>query len=115
VALGLVGYKALSRGSTTSAAAAQPAPRVFLFADLREADRSCGCGEVIRAVRAAAARGVPVRENDDAPAREHHVTVQPSVIIVDTAGRETARHEGESEMTIQALKKDLDAIRSDPR
>ena len=112
-ALGLVGYKTLTRGDAPAPVAQQKPPRVLLFADLREADESCGCGEVIRAVRAAAARGVPTRENDEALGREHHVTVQPTVILLDAAGREAARREGESEATISALKKDLDAIPGD--
>ena len=111
LAFGTVGYKALMLGA--SAAAAEPskkAPRVLLFADLREAEESCGCGEIIRAVRAAAARGVPTRENDDALAKQHHVTVQPSVIILDASGHETGRFEGESAETVKRLKAALDKI-----
>ena len=115
VALAIVGYKLLTRADGAAAAApSRERPRVLLFADLREADDSCGCGEIIRAVRAAAARGVSTRENDDVLGREHHVTIRPSVIILDASGRETARHEGEADETIKALAKDLGAILGGP-
>jgi len=113
VAIGIVGYKSFTRedASAVEAPAAQDnAPRVLLFADLREADESCGCGEIIRAVRGAAQRGVPTRENDSELGRAHRVTVEPSVIILDAQGRESARYEGESGETIAALQKDLDAL-----
>jgi len=84
------------------AAAGQP-PRVLMFVDLREIDEAHGCGDIIRAVRAAATRGVPTRENDDALGRAHHVTVEPTVVILDRNGREQARFEGESGATIDAL------------
>lgn len=116
IAIGIVGYKAFTREDTPAALAPQAkekAPRVLLFADLREADESCGCGEIIRAVRGAAKRGVPVRENDAELGRAHHVTTRPSVIILDAQGRESARYEGESEETIEALQKDLDALAGD--
>ncbi len=98
-------YKATSRPSAapTPPSATDHAPRVLLFADLREIDEAHGCGDIIRSVRATAARGVPTRENDDALGRAHHVTVEPTVVILDANGTEQARFEGESGATIDAL------------
>jgi len=98
-------YKATSKPSSAPAAAtaADRAPRVLMFADLREIDEAGGCGDIIHSVRAAAARGVPTRENDDALGRAHHVTVEPTVVILDRTGQEQARFEGESGATIEAL------------
>lgn len=94
-------------------------PQVLLFADPREAEESCGCGEVFRAVRAATARGVRTREVD--PERERdavsrfRVTVEPTVIFVDAAGREVSRREGESGETIAALRDDLERLAVNPQ
>ena len=82
-------------------------PTVVLFADLREADEIPGCGEIIKAVRDAATRGIPTREldtNHDAKkASEYKLLVAPSVVILDTTGREIGRFEGESRDTIASL------------
>ena len=96
-AVAIIAYKTLSTSeqptSTTGAL------RVLLFANLGEADDDCPCGDIIRAVRGAASKGVATRENDDAFGRQHKVTVEPTVIVLDTSGREQLRFEGESRAT----------------
>ena len=98
-------YKATSTSSGAPAptSAADHVPRVLLFADLREIDEEHGCGDIIRSVRDVAAHGIPTRENDDSLGHAHHVTVEPTVVILDPSGAEQARFEGESGATIDAL------------
>lgn len=105
-------YKSVSGPSAKSAAptGADQAPRVLMFIDLREIDEEHGCGDIIRSVRATAARGVATRENDDALGRAHRVMVEPTVLILDAKGREQARFEGESGATIAAMKTALDQL-----
>jgi hypothetical protein len=97
-----------------SVSASQAHPQVILFADPKEAEESCGCGEIFRAVRAAGTRGVRTREVDPERerdvVRQYRVTVEPTVIFVDATGREVSRREGESGDTIAALQSDLDRI-----
>ena len=115
---GIVAVKVGSRaGSPPSppAAAVQAAPStdrpsVVLVADLREADTECGCGRIIRRVRAARAHGVVVQEvaPDDAEAgRRYGVTVVPTVVFLDPQGQVVARREGESSETMAAVSADL--------
>ena len=100
--------------SSSTTAAAQGQAQVLLFADPKETEESCGCGEIIRAVQASSTRGVrtqvadPERERD--LVRQYRVTVAPTVIFVDATGREVRRHEGESRETIAALRADLDRL-----
>lgn len=92
-------------GSTATQSSAAPgAPRVLLFADLSEEEDSCGCGQIIRAVRSADKRGIPIRENDDELGKKYRVTTQPTVLIVGSDGSEQHRFEGESGETIKKLK-----------
>ncbi len=119
-ALGIVAYKEAAR-LRAGAPATPRAPEVrtsdlseatvLLFADPREAGTRCVCGEIFAAVRAAASQGGRVREID--PGREtalattHRVTVEPTLIVLDTTGHEVARHEGESEEVLAAVRRDL--------
>ena len=98
-AVAIIAYKTLSTSEQPASTAAAGAPRVLLFANLGEADDACPCGDIIRAVRGAASKGVPTRENDDAFGRQHKVTVEPTVIVLDASGREQLRFEGESRAT----------------
>lgn len=88
-----------------------PRPAVLLFADLGEAESSCGCGQIIRLVRAAAKSGVPVREvapgEDRETTRRYRVTVNPTVVLLDGAGNLVVRHEGEEPAVIEAIRADL--------
>ena len=113
VAAGIVLLK--QRSNTAAAHDRGPptasAPEVLLFADARQAEASCGCGQIIRLVRAAATHGARVRELDpagaDGEARRHRVRVQPTVLVLDRDGRETGRFEGEARPTIDAIRSAL--------
>ena len=104
--------------ASRTAASAAPA-QVLLFANPAEAESSCGCGQVFRAVRAAAARGVSVREVDPAQNREfmrqHRVMVEPTVLVLDEQGHELRRHEGESSDVLAAIHTDLDKLSGSAR
>ena len=93
----------------------QRPPAVLLVADPSEAGSSCGCGEIIRLVRGAAARGVATRElppDGDRPVRSRYkVVVSPTVLLLDPDGEVTARFEGEEPETVSALATQLDRIR----
>lgn len=97
-----------SPGATASRV---PPATVLLFADPREAGTECICGEIFKAVREAASRGLAVREIDprheEALARRHHVVVEPTLIVLDASGREVSRHEGESREALAATRSDL--------
>jgi hypothetical protein len=103
-----------AESGTAAATESQAQPQVILFANPQEAESSCGCGEVFRAVRAASKQGVRTREVDPElerdVLREYRVTVEPTVIFVDATGREVSRREGESGDTIAAIRSDLDRI-----
>ena len=109
-AVGIIACKTLAGPGHEASAASGNAPRVLLFANLAEADEDCGCGQIIRAVRGVAAKGVPTRENDDSLSREHKVTVEPTVIILDTSGHERARFEGEAKPTREKLFAELSKL-----
>lgn len=90
--------------------------RVVLFADLQEADEIPGCGQIIKAVRDAARRGIATREldarHDAETARGYKLLVAPSVIIFDTTGKESRRFEGESADTIAAITRAVEGVRN---
>lgn len=123
VAIAVIVYKesrqspapASSAASATSASGRpSEAAAVLLFADPDEAESSCGCGQIIRLVRGAAARGVAVREvargSDSTLEREHRVTVLPTVLFLGSDGTLLARHEGEADETIDAIRTGLDRL-----
>lgn len=101
-------------GGTAAANTSQAQPQVILFANPAEAEESCGCGEIFRAVRAAGTKGVRTREVDPERekdvVRQYRVTVEPTVLFVDAAGREVSRREGESGDTIAAIRTELDRL-----
>lgn len=115
-AAGLVVYKEASRSASppteaaTDAATVTDAPRVVLVADPREAESSCGCGEIIRMVRSARTRGVAVTEvaPGSSRSREYHATVNPTVLFLDGAGAVVTRYEGEAPDTIAQLEARLE-------
>lgn len=109
LAIGLVAFAAWAEPEAKAPARGS----VVLIADLREADEACPCGEIIRAVRAAKARGVAVREvppSDSAVAKQYGVTVAPTVLVLDSAGKVVERHEGESTDTVAAIKASLERL-----
>lgn len=87
---------------------------LILFADLREADSSCGCGEVIRMVREAARKGVSIHELEprsaDALVQRHRLTSSPTVLLLGPDGREQARFTGEGADTLQGLRARLQGL-----
>ena len=91
--------------------------QVLLFADPREAESSCGCGQIIRMVREAGVAGiVSVHEfdpqRDAEAARLHAVRVAPTVIVAGSDGVERRRFEGESAEVIADLRGALAALTS---
>ena len=114
IALGLIAYKGTraplpNSGSNSTSTAA---PVVVLIADPGEAEDSCGCGEIIRAVRAAAAKGLSAREvapgADPGLEKRYEVKVSPTVLFIRADGTVRARHEGEDADTLAAIVQDLD-------
>ncbi len=90
-ATGLIAYKQVGKsvasvGATTTASEKTGANTIIIFADPREAESSCGCGLIFRAVRAARQRGYEVRETDSKSdptlAKTHHIRVEPTVLIL---------------------------------
>ncbi|MHB1845456.1 MAG: hypothetical protein ACYCWW_11550 [Deltaproteobacteria bacterium] len=124
VASAIVALKAVapakpSSGNPRKATAIGGGPSVLLFADPGEAADSCGCGQIIRLVRAAGGRGVSVREvapnGDPLLLKRYRVTVAPTVLLLDASGGVTARYEGEAPETIAAIRGALDRLaRSGP-
>ncbi len=108
VAVGIVASKQLRPVAPPATELAHSRPTVILFADPREADSSCGCGEIIRLVRGAGARGVSVQEVSpgSAPAleRQYQVTVAPVVVILSGQGQVVARLQGESPDVIASIR-----------
>lgn len=86
-------------------------PSIVLFADLRETDSACGCGEVIRSVREAAHNGWGLRELEPGSAdplvAHFALKVSPTVILLGPEGRERARFEGEGPVTLKNLRASL--------
>lgn len=64
LAFSIIGYKQVLSPRRAAGPVAPPSEnaRVILVADPREAESKCGCGEIIKAVRAARSKGVPVQE-----------------------------------------------------
>ncbi len=87
-AIAVVAYKTVMKRGDARAPGYAPGPAVGLGADVREAESDCGCGEIIRRVRAAKARGVSVAElaPDDGAVQRYGVTVAPSVVFLGKAG-----------------------------
>lgn len=93
-------------------AATTPSPtsagraRVVLYVDLGEVDEAEGCGTIIRAVRRAGKNGVATEEIDARsaePPAKYRLFVAPGVLILNAAGQELARFEGESPKTVRAI------------
>lgn len=104
---------AVSAKPTPSAGSAAPNAAnttVLLYANMGEDHDECVCGQMIRAVRAAAGKGVKVREVDTrdknkqaAVSKKYKIMVAPAVLFLDAKGKVTRRFEGESSDTMKAL------------
>jgi len=114
--IALVAWKSHHRVRPVVQAPKASHPTLILFADLREADSSCGCGEVIRAVREAAKNGVALYEvepgSTDTMATRYAMKTSPTVLLLGTDGTEQARFEGEGPDTIQGLRSRLQGLTS---
>ena len=93
------------------------ASSVLLVANLGEADEACSCGDIIRAVRASAAKGVKAREIDTRNKEEkakvgqqYRLVVVPAVLFLDDGGKEVTRYEGESSDTLKSVQAGLDQL-----
>lgn len=99
-----------------AAASSSAARSVVLVANLAEADEPCVCGKIIRSVRSAGTKGIPVKEIDpeESPelASKYKAIVSPAVIILDGSGKEVRRFEGESNDTLASLQSELDRLPS---
>ena len=98
-----------------AAAPSAPTNSVLLFANLSEAgEGEDGCAIIIRTVRSARAHGVSVTEYNSGSSpdvrKQHRVVVEPTVIVLDSSGREVARHEGEDAATISAIRADIERV-----
>jgi hypothetical protein len=87
-------------------------PSVILVADPSEAnDSDDGCAVMFRAVRQAAKRGVAVAEvaphSNSELLHRYHVLTEPTVLLLDKAGNEIARYEGEDAATVKAVQNRL--------
>lgn len=116
-AVGLVAYKEhRSRVSTTPVTQGQSSdkPEIVLVVDPREADTADNCAEIIRLVRAAAKRGVTVREfspNSESPLlKQYRVLTIPTVLILDRDGNVASRYEGEESSTVQQIQNRLSTL-----
>lgn len=100
-------------------AAVQGQATVLLFANLREVDASCGCGDIIRAVREAHSRGWALQElepgSQDPRVARFRLATSPTVILLDPDGQETIRFEGEGPHTLADLQTRLRAPVGRPR
>lgn len=90
-------------------------PAVVLVADPREAnDTDDGCAAIIRAVRQASKRGVPVAElppdSSSNLLRRYRVLTVPTVLLLDKTGKEIGRFEGEDATTVKAVQTRLAAL-----
>jgi len=103
--------------SRSTEAAGVKATKVLVAVDFSKADEQSGTGEMIRAVRAAATKGVRTREIDtrdkdrwEVASHRYKIVVQPTVILLDDADKEVRRLEDESKATVAALNADLQSM-----
>lgn len=116
-AVGLVAYKEhRSRVSTAPGTQGQASdkPEIVLVVDPHEADTADNCAEIIRLVRAAAKRGVIVRElspNSESPLlKQYRVLTIPTVLILDRDGNVASRYEGEESSTVLQIQNRMSTL-----
>ncbi len=113
IAVGIVAYKTNRTRQTQSATAH---PQVSLVADFHEADADGdACAEIIQAVRAAQARGIPVQElSPDSKSgllTRYHVLTIPTVLILNRDGQVVSRFEGESPETVADVRNQMQKLK----
>lgn len=112
-AVTVIAWRETQRGQTPTQAQTL-SPQVVMFVDLSEEDEEEGCGAIIRAVRAASARGVGTVEvdarNPEQLAERYRLLSAPSVVFFDQRGLETTRLEGESPATIKQIRERLEGL-----
>jgi hypothetical protein len=117
--IGLAAYKIQKQVGPVSQVPRAGQRLVILYADLREADFACGCGEVIRAVREASRNGLAVQELEpgkgDPRIDRNALKVSPTVVVLGPDGREQARFEGEGPETVQKLRSKLKSLLNRPQ
>lgn len=113
-AVGIVVYKQHRVGTETgqlASGASSQKREIILVADFREAGTEDNCAEIIRLVRAAASRGVAVRElspDSESPLlKEYRVLTVPTLLIVDRDGNVASRYEGEENSTVREIRDKL--------
>ena len=100
--------------SPSSSAANSAAPQVLLVAKPGEAASVARCGQIVREVRAAAQRGVAVREiapdsKSELLAR-YHVLTTPTVLLLEANGSVKARYEGEAPETLDSIRSEMQRL-----
>ncbi len=107
----VIAYKEFRNIPAQSTVQTSGEARVVLVADLSEAEDRCACGEIIRAVRATQKKRIPTQELSPDRRSEllnrYRVLTVPTVLILDTDGKEIARYEGEDEKTVEAIQAGL--------
>jgi hypothetical protein len=97
--------------SATYSDSSQSTPQVVLVAKPGEAASVARCGQIVREVRAAAQRGVSVREISPDSKSElmsrYRVLTTPTVLILETNGAVRARYEGEAPETLEAIRTEM--------
>ena len=110
---GLALWRHHHRPTPLAQAAQAQGPSMVLYADLREADFSCVCGEVIRAAREAAHHGWGLRELEPGSAdplvARFALKTSPTVILLGSDGQPQARFEGEGDGLLRDLQARLQA------
>jgi hypothetical protein len=114
VAVGIITYKEHRSHVSTNPGmqgVSSDKPEIILVVDPREADSADNCAEIIRLVRAAAKRGVIVRElspDSESPLlKQYRVLTKPTVLILDRDRNVASRYEGEEGSTVQQIRSGL--------
>ncbi len=99
----------------SSSQAPKGTPAVILVADLREADDPHDpCADIIRAVREVSKRGIQIAElSPDSQSdllHRYRVLTVPTVLLLDSAGNEIGRFEGEDAKTVKAIQTRLSVL-----
>ena len=119
IALAIVAYKQWVqaptpvRNTTARIAKSGTSLSLLLVADPTEADESDGCGQIIRMVRTAGARGIPLRElaphADPVTTSRYRIVVSPTDLVM-ADGKVLKRYEGESPETVGSIRAEMGVL-----